>query len=253
MRIFAVSNRKGGCGKTATAVNIASILGERGHKVLVLDLDSQCNATAWLQGRVTASRDLFDALAEEGDLGTLIEETNAKNVDIIPGSPFLVGADRALVSMGAETVLRDILKPVLGPYEFAFIDCPPGLGILVSSALCAADEVLVPVKADAFGLVGVETLETTIERARKSGLNPNLRISAVLACFVRRQTNLWKAVHDSLEVKFGDVFLKANIRDNVQLGEAPSHALPINYYAPWSNGANDYCAAADELVPEKGA
>lgn len=248
MRTVAVTNQKGGSGKTTTAVNLAAAIGERGKRVLVVDLDPQASASAWLGVR-DGGKGLFEVLTDNGNLLDLVRKTDAEGVDLAPSSPWLMGVEKALAGeVGAETILRRRVGRLPGDrWDFVLFDCPPSLGLLAVSALVAAGEVLVPVEAHVMALAGLASLLQTVERVRDR-LNPELAVSAILACRVDARTNLSKDVVDRLRERFGDLVLKAVVRENVRLAEAPSFGKPITAYDPRSAGAEDYREVAGEIL-----
>lgn len=239
--------QKGGAGKTTTAVNLAAALGELGLRLLVIDLDPQCNASRYL-GVTDLGRGLFEVFTEGRDLASLAQTTLAPGVDLIAGSEWLVGIDKALAGeVGAETILRRALKALPARWDVVLLDCPPSLGTLAVSALVASDEFLVPVEMSAMALEGVRALMRTVQRVRER-LNPQLGLAGVLACRFVGRTNLAHDCVDSLRKHFpGDVFASV-IRENVRLKEAYSFGKPITLYAPESSGAEDYRAAAAEFL-----
>ena len=248
MFTVAVSSQKGGSGKTTTAVNLAAALGERGKRVLVLDLDPQCSASTWL-GVPGEGRGLLEVLADGAPLAALVRETSAPGVDLVPASVALVGAERLLAGkVGAEVALRRAVGRLpAGRWDFLLADCPPSLGLLTVSALAACSRVLVPVEASTMALAAVEQLAATIRDAREA-YNPDLKLWAVLACRVDYRTNLAREVLAALHERYGAAVLGSVIRETVRLREAWSFAKPVTLYAPASRGAEDYRAAAAELL-----
>lgn len=249
MMVFSVVNQKGGTSKTTTAVNVAAALATRGEGVLVVDLDPQATASAWL-GHPDIGRGLADLLTEgTGSLSSLAVPSTASGVDVVPASSTLAGVERyhALSSTpGAKYVLRDALRSLPARYDWIFIDCPPSLGLLVVSALTASDGVLVPVETSVLAYTAVGQLLRTVD-AVKARLNPKLVIAGMVACRVSR-TRHAQDVMELLRKRFGSQVLKTQVRENVRLREAAAHRLPITQYAPHSIGAEDYNALAIELM-----
>jgi chromosome partitioning protein len=245
MRTIAVTNQKGGSGKTTTAVNLAAALGEAGKRTLVIDLDPQASATSWL-GTTPDGRGLFAVLAEREPLEGLVVPASARGVDLVPSSPWLVGAERTLTQEpGAEVMLRHAVAQLPARWDFLLVDCPPSLGYLAVSALAACREVLVTVEAHVMAMSGLAALLQTVERVHDR-LNPELAVSAILVCRVSRTTHS-RDVVERLRKHFGSLVMTTTVRENVRLAEAPSFQAPITSYAPTSHGAEDYRAAAAEL------
>lgn len=250
-RIVAVTNQKGGSGKTTTVVNLAAALGEASKRVLVIDLDPQASASAWL-GVKDGGKGLFELLADNGnvaDITDLVRSSSARGVELVPSSNWLLGVEKSLAGeVGAETILRRKLERIAdGRFDFVLIDCPPSLGLLAVSALVAAREILVPVEAHVMALAGLASLVQTVKRVQER-LNPDLAISAILPCRVNQRTTLSREVIEKLREHFGPLVMKSVIRENVRLAESPSFGRPITVYDRRSHGASDYRAAASEFV-----
>lgn len=246
MRTIAVVNQKGGSAKTTSSVNLAAALAETGKRVLLLDLDPQANASSWLGVR-DEGRGLFDVFTEGKPLLPLVTKSTAEGVDLVPSSTWLVGVERALASeVGAETVLRSAIAKLPARWDFLLVDGPPSLGFLAVAALVACSEVLVPVEPSTMALEGLVSLLGTIDRVRDR-LNPDLRVVGILPVRLDR-TKLASEVVSGLRSKFGKEVFETAIRENVRLREAHSHKRPITTYAGTSHGAEDYRAAAEELV-----
>lgn len=243
MRIIACVNQKGGSGKTTTAVNLAATLGERGKRVLLLDLDPQASATNWL-GITDAGRGLLDAFSGAADLLDLVQSTPAPGVEIIGSSAWLLGVDKALAGeVAAETILRAKLRALPEKWDYILIDCAPTLGILTVSGLTAAREILIPVEAHVMALSGLAQLLNTIAVVRDR-LNPELEIAGILACRVDGRTRHSTEVVDQLYGRFGGLVYPTVIRENVRLAECPSFGQPITLYDSRSAGSQDYRALA---------
>jgi chromosome partitioning protein len=239
LRTLAFTNWKGGSAKTTSAVNLAAALGEKGKRVLVVDLDAQASASSWL-GVKDGGRGLFEVFTDNGNLADLVHETTAPGVEVVPSSAWLVGVDKTILRRSFSRLPAD-------RWDFVFVDCPPSLGVLAVSALAACREVFVPVEASTLALAGLAGLVQTVERVRER-LNPDLEVSAVLVCRVDSRTNLSRDIVDRLRERFGGLVLKTTIRESVRLREAPSFSKPVTLYAPRSPGAEDYRAAAAELL-----
>ncbi|MEI7478651.1 MAG: ParA family protein [bacterium] len=253
MRIIAIVNQKGGSGKTTTSINLAATLAASGRRVLLVDLDPQFSATQWMDIS-NVGRGVFDLLADPEMTPTqsLIRSTSCENVSIIPSSPWLVGAEKALAGQpGAEQCLREKLDELTDKeFDYVLIDCPPTLGVLTVNALNAARELLVPVECHVMGLHGLAQLMKTVDLVKKR-LNPHLRICGIVACRVDRRTRHGKEVVEILRERFATETFKTEIRENVRLAECPSQGVPITVYAPTSPGAEDFRSLAKELISQE--
>lgn len=248
MTVVAITNQKGGSGKTTTAVNLAAALAENGKRVLVVDLDAQTSASTWL-GVQDDEDALLGVLAGQRALASAVRSTAFTRVDVVPASGALATAERALASeVGAELMLRHAIASLpRDRWDFILLDCPPTLGLLSVAALAASDEVLVPVEAHVMALAGLASLVQTVERVQHR-LSPRLRLTAILACRVDSRKNLCQDVIATLRDRFGHKVLQSVVRENVRLAEAPSFSQPITFYDAKSTGADDYRAVAAELL-----
>lgn len=247
MRQIAVMNQKGGSGKTTSAVNLAAALGEKGKRVLLIDLDPQASASNWF-GVKDGGRGLLEVFTDGQPLAPLVQATCAKGVELVPSSTWLVGVERALASEpGTEAILRRALERLPDRWDLVLVDCPPSLGLLAVAALAACGEVLVPVETRVMALAGLASLVQTVERVRDR-LNPELRIAGLLPCRVDARTRLSHDIVETLRERFGADVFRTVIRENVRLAEAPSFSKPITIYDPRSAGAEDYRDAAAELL-----
>ncbi len=247
--ILAVTNQKGGVGKTTTAVSLSAALAARGLSLLLVDADPQANATSSVGGRERAGGGLYDALVDERPLDDAVVLTEMAGLSLIPTTPSLAGAEVELVSvMAREFRMKRALEPLRERYDFVIIDCPPSLGLLTVNALAAADEVIIPVQAEYLALEGLSHLSHTIELVRRN-LNPSLRVRGILITMFDGRTNLARQVEEEVRRHFDNTF-RAVIPRSVRLSEAPSHGLPIQHYDPLSAGARAYDALADELLQQ---
>jgi len=253
MRVIAVTNQKGGSGKTTTAVNLAAALAQLGRRVLVLDLDPQASTSAWLGVR-DGGTGLLDALVAEdgGSLAGLIRPASAPGVDLIPASPRLASAERHLAeTLGGERILLGLLRALpRDRWHYLLIDCPPALGQLTINALAAAGEILVPVEASTMAVAGLAGLLRTFAQARRH-LNSDLAICGIFACRVDGRTLLARDVVAALRETFPELALATAIRESVRLREAWGHAQPIDRFAPRSSGAEDYRCLALEIARQE--
>lgn len=252
MRTIAITNQKGGSGKTTTAVNLAAALGELGKRVLLVDLDPQGSATTWL-GVQRFDASVHDVFARGAGLDeVVIPETSAPGVALAPAGAQLTQAERNLggdfEALGALRLAFDGLPR--GAYDVVLVDCPPAVAFLTPAALLACHELLIPVEARAMALQGLAGLLDRVKRMASPPFNHTLSIAGILACRVDARTNLSRDVVEALRTnaQIGALVFDTVIRENVRVAEAPSHALPVTLYAPHSPGAEDYRAATAELV-----
>ncbi len=247
MRTLAITNQKGGSGKTTTAVNLAAALAERDRRVLLVDLDPQASASLWY-GVSDTGRGLFDALTDNGSIGSVVRETAIPGVDLVPSGPWLVGVEKALAGeVGAETLLRRRLDSLpAGRWDYLLLDCPPALGVLTVGALTAARELLVPVEAHVMALAGLAQLLQTVQVVRER-LNGELVLAGILASRVDGRTRHSLEVVEDLRERFGDLVFQTVISENVALAEAFSFAQPITSYRTRSRGAQNFRNLALEL------
>jgi chromosome partitioning protein len=248
-RIIAVTNQKGGVGKTTTAVNLAACLAEAGTRVLLVDLDPQANATSGLGGHVDEpARSSYGMLGGAAALAEATRPTAVEGLSLVPASPDLAGAVVELAGAGDnDFVLRKALRGSTDGYDFVFVDCPPSLGVLTINALVAADEVLVPVQAEYYALEGLAQLLDTIALVRER-LNPRLEILGVLLTMLDGRTRLSREVAHEVRSTLGAHVFDVTIPRNVRLSEAPSHGLPVSRYDPTCSGCDAYFDLAKEVV-----
>jgi chromosome partitioning protein len=258
VRIIAIANHKGGAAKTTTAVNLSACLAARGRRVLLVDLDPQANASAWLG--VDAASGTYAVLAEEHSLKSEIRSSSVRNLSVVPASQRLAAAEKILAGeLGGETLLaRRIAQDPLRDWDYVLIDTPPALGLLTINALAAAEEALIPVEAHVLALSGVVQIMSTLALVQER-INPKLRLAGFVISRFNTRTRHCAEVRDRLIARYPDHVLSTAIRENVRLAEAPTFALPISEYAPASTGATDYAALAAEILamegpeaPEKG-
>ncbi len=249
-RIIAVTNQKGGVGKTTTTINLGAALAEKGKKVLLLDLDPQGNASTGL-GIDASSRDLttYDLLLDGVPLADVVTRTNVKGLDIAPATTDLSSTDVELVTNEKRVfLLKDaLMTPDLAKYDHVLIDCPPSLNLLTINALVAATTVLVPLQAEFFALEGLSQLMLTIREVRQTA-NPALRIEGVVLTMFDQRNNLSRQVEEDARQTLGELVYETKIPRNVRLSEAPSFGMPVITYDPTSKGSIAYLDLAAEML-----
>lgn len=253
-RMIAVTNQKGGVGKTTTSVNLSACLAEAGKSVLLIDIDPQGNATSGVGMPHAGERaSLYDVLLNEVDAKDAVIGTNTQGLFLIPSAIELAGAEIELVAAeGRETRLKGVLSSVRDDYDYILMDCPPSLGLLTLNALTAADSVLVPIQCEYYALEGVGQLVNTISLVRKR-LNPALEVEGVVLTMLDGRTNLGMQVVSEVKKHFKDRVFSTVIPRNVRLSEAPSHGLPIHLYDPKCPGAAAYRDLTRELIARNSA
>ncbi|WP_324825646.1 AAA family ATPase [Sinanaerobacter sp. ZZT-01] len=249
-KAIAIFNQKGGVGKTTTNINLAACLALKGKKVLVLDIDPQGNTTSGMgitkKGLERTSYEVM--INEKLEPVDAILNTGIENLDIIPASVALAGAEIELVQLeGREKRLKKALDKIKSRYDYIFIDCPPSLGLLTINSLTAVDSVLIPIQCEFYALEGVSQLMSTIELVKKS-LNKDLEIQGVILSMFDGRTNLSIQVVEEVKKYFKEKVYTTVIPRNVRLAEAPSFGLPITVYDPKSKGAEAYLDFADEFL-----
>jgi chromosome partitioning protein len=254
-KIIAVTNQKGGVGKTTTAINVAAALALSGHLTLVVDVDPQGNATSGLglKGQQASGGSIYQALTADNAVpDDFILPTPIANLSLIPATRDLAGAEIELIPLDdRDRRLRALLAPLRTRFEFILIDSPPSLGLLTLNALVAADTVLIPLHCEYFALEGLADLVATLRRVRIA-LNPQLDIEGVLLTMNDERTNLGQQVSRDVREFFKDKVYRTVIPRNVRLAEAPSHGQPAMTYDAKSRGAEAYAALARELLAGNG-
>jgi chromosome partitioning protein len=249
-RIIAIANQKGGVGKSTTAVSLGAALAEDGHRVLVLDLDPQGNASTGMGIRhETRDVTVYDVLATEAGIDQAIVETPVAGLDAVPSTIDLAGAEIELVSQfSREMRLRRALDPIReGRYEFILMDCPPSLGLLTVNALAAAEELIVPIQCEYYALEGLGQLLRNVKLVQQN-VNPGLRLTGIVLTMFDPRTKLAEQVVEEVRKYFGDRVYESVIPRTVRLSEAPGFGQPITVYDPKSRGAERYRALAKEVA-----
>lgn len=249
-KAIAIFNQKGGVGKTTTNINLAACLALKGKKVLILDIDPQGNTTSGIGlSKKELGNTSYEILVEDGiDPKSAIINTSVENLDIIPASVQLAGAEVELIKIkGREKRLKVAIDAVKDDYDYLFIDCPPSLGLLTINSLTAVDSVLIPIQCEFYALEGVSQLMSTIDIVKKN-MNPDLEIQGVILSMFDGRTNLSIQVVEEVKKYFKEKVYTTVIPRNVRLAEAPSYGMPIMQYDPKSTGAAAYMEFADEFL-----
>jgi len=249
-KIYAVANQKGGVGKTTCVINMASVLGSRGVRTLVVDIDPQANATSGLgYNKYEFQQSTYELLLHDVEIDQILVKNAEFRLDVLPAAPSLAGAEVELVNIiGREYRLKKTLADLNGRYDYILIDCPPSLGLLTVNALAAAtDGILIPVQCEYLALEGLTQLLQTIELVKKY-VNSNLEIRGLIMTMYDSRTNLSRQVVEEVRKYFADKVFRTIIARNIRLSEAPSFGQPINIYAPKSAGAIAYHLLVAELL-----
>ncbi len=252
VRIIAVTNQKGGVGKTTTAINLSSCLAEIQKKVLLIDADQQGNTTSGLGFEKNEMEEtIYNVMLEEKKLQDVILPTCVENLFLVPANISLTGAEIELIGKpDREYILKQQLEQIKEQYDFIIIDCPPSLNLITINALTGADTVLVPIQCEYFALEGLEQLIHTINLVKKR-LNKKLEMEGIVFTMFDARTNLSLQVVEEVKRVLKQNVYRTIIPRNVRLGEAPSHGLPINLYDSKSKGAESYRLLAEEVAEKE--
>jgi chromosome partitioning protein len=250
-QIIAVTNQKGGCAKTTTAVNLSGCLADRGYRVLVIDLDPQAHASLGLGiDKDRIDRTIYDVLMNNVSLSDVILKTQVERLDAVPSNSVLSGAQLELATvLGRESVLRIAVRKMMlkKDYDFIIFDCNPSLNLVTLNALVAADSILIPIQTHYYSLEGMKELFSTIDIVRER-LNPELQILGILATLYDTRTKISAKMLEQIREYFKGMVFNTVIRNNVKLCEAPIFKKPIHIYDNRSLGAQDYFGLADEVI-----
>ncbi|MBO4390188.1 MAG: ParA family protein [Lachnospiraceae bacterium] len=250
-RVIAVTNQKGGVGKTTTTVNLSSALAEAGKRVLVIDMDPQGNTTTGLGvNKILVEQSSYDLLIDDDPM---VDVCKVKlewfdSFYLIPSNINLAGAEIELATLpNSFVLLKEQLDPIRDQYDYILIDCPPSLSILTLNALTAADSVLIPLQCEYYAIEGVSDLMKTVDKVRDN-LNEYLQVEGILFTMFDSRTNLSKEVIENVKANMGTMVFETIIPVNVRLAESPSYGMPINIYDKRSAGAESYYRLAEEVI-----
>lgn len=248
-KIISFSNQKGGVGKTTSAVNIAASLGVLGHKVLIIDLDPQGNATSGVGiSKKTLKKSTFDVLVGNCSAREAILETQFENLSIMPAHISLAGAEYNLYQgNGAERVMKNALDTIKDEYDYIIIDCPPSLSMLTINAMVASDGIIIPMKCEFYSLEGLSQLTVTINRI-KANFNSSLNITGILITMYSPRLLLSVQVMNEMKKHYADKLFSTQISRGVRVSEAPGFGVPVYYHDKRSKGAREYLEVAKELA-----
>ncbi|MBD5632521.1 MAG: ParA family protein [Clostridia bacterium] len=251
-KIISFTNKKGGVGKTTTAINMAAYCAEFGKRTLLVDIDSQGNATTGLGFSKSAlKKSVYNVLIEDDSVANNILPTQVKLLDILPANVDLTGAEVDLVyKRSRERILKEALDKVRDNYDYIFIDCPPSLGLLTVNAWVASDSIIIPLQSEYYALEGVSQLMNTIAMVRQH-LNPNLQIEGVVITMYDGRALIAKQITAEIKKFFKNKLYEIIIPRNVRLAEAPSHGLPVMLHDPKCVGARAYRALTEEFLSKQ--
>lgn len=252
-KIIAFANQKGGVGKTTTCVNTATYIAAMGKRVLLLDMDPQGNATSGLGiEKTNSTKTIYNVIDGESYIEEVIQKTFIENLDIIPATVDLAGAEIDLVQMPSrESVIKTKLNRIKGNYDYIFVDCPPSLGLITVNVLTASNSVIIPIQCEFYALEGLTQLMNTIKLVKKH-LNSSIDVEGVVLTMKDSRSNLVNQVSEEIVKFFGKKVFTTAIPRNVRLAEAPSHGEPIGIYDPNSKGAEAYLELAREILNRNG-
>ncbi|MCL2598763.1 MAG: AAA family ATPase [Firmicutes bacterium] len=249
-KIVAISNQKGGVGKTTTAVNLSAFLAAMGKTVLLIDIDPQGNASSGLGiQKKNLENTIYNVLLGDIEAKDAIVGTTVEGLKLIPSNIDLVGAEVELINnvRKRDEILRGALSDLRNDFDFILIDCPPSLGLLTVNALAASNSILIPLQGEYFALEGLSQLMNTI-RLVKRHYNPTLEVEGVVLTMYDARSNLSMSVTDEILKYFGKKVFSTRIPRNIKLGESPSYGLPVMQYEPKSSGSMSYMALTEEFL-----
>jgi len=248
-KVFAITNQKGGVGKTTTAINLSTCISFYKKRILLIDIDPQGNTSSGIGlDRSKIKRCVYDVLINQVPINEVIMQTQIKNLDVLPSTIQLAGAEIELVNyISRENKLKHAIRPIKDNYEYIIIDCPPSLGLLTLNSLTAADSVIIPIQCEYYALEGIGQLLNTINLVREN-LNSSLEIEGILFTMYDSRTNLSRDVVEEVKKYFKGKIFKSVIPRNVRVSEAPSYGKPVVVYDKKSKGAIAYKKLAKEVI-----
>lgn len=248
-KIIAISNQKGGVGKSTTTINLAACLAETGKQILIVDLDPQGNSTTGLGiSKSTLDKTVYDLLIGEATLKEVIKTTSQEKLLLLPANMNLAGAEIEFVNIkDREQLLKNILNLLRDDFDYIFIDCPPSLNMLTINAMTAADSVLIPIQTEFYAIEGLSQLIYTMDMVKQK-LNPNLSVNGVVFTMYNQSTNLSSQVVENVKAGLNYYKYKTVIPRSIRFAEAPSYGLPINLYDSNSKAAESYRNLAKEFI-----
>ncbi|MGE9267173.1 MAG: ParA family protein [Verrucomicrobiales bacterium] len=251
MKIVAIANQKGGVGKTTTAINFSTALAARHRRTLLLDLDPQANATSGLGAEASSEACLYHPLIGQASIQSKVAPSRIENLFLIPSDMDLAGVEIELAQMPNYLArLRDLLHSLreTHPFDYVIIDTPPSLGILMTSALAAADEVIIPLQCEWFGLEGLAKIVHLIDRIKDSDINPSVTLEGILMTMYDGRTNLSRSVVEEVGKYFPEQLYQSIIPRSIRIGEAPSYGRTIFEHDPNGHGSLAYHAFTEEFL-----
>ncbi|MGJ8694973.1 MAG: ParA family protein [Verrucomicrobiaceae bacterium] len=256
MKVIAIANQKGGVGKTTTAINLSAGLAARGKKILLLDLDPQANATSGIGAEASSENCMYHPLLGQASIQEKIISSRLENLWLVPGDMDLAGVEIELAQMDdyltrLQGILNDLKKS--SSFDYCILDTPPSLGVLMTSALAAADEIVIPLQCEWFGLEGLAKIVHVIERIKEAQVNPNVILEGILMTMYDARTNLSRSVLEEVAKYFPEQLYHTAIPRSIRIGEAPSYGRTIFEHDPQGAGALAYAGFSDEFLNRRAA